>query len=124
MIASGTRTNSYVLGSTEKKRSHVETPESREWVSTIEVVSPHGGFIRPLVIFMGLSWSKLIFEPETKPQDGERRLLIMDGHGSHTAIDFLWHCKQNKIHILSLPAHPSNALQHLDLGVFATLESI
>ncbi|KAH0174500.1 hypothetical protein KCU67_g732, partial [Aureobasidium melanogenum] len=152
-IAMGVCTNSYVLGSSEKSRSYVKSPESREWVSIIEVVSPTGGFTRPLVIFKGitpqtthfptdtpdwlyttsengwttnskgLSWLQTIFEPETRPQDGQWRLLIMDGHGSHTTIDFLWYCKQNKIHLLFLPAHTSHVLQPLDLGVFAPLKS-
>ncbi|KAI4745532.1 hypothetical protein E4T50_04115 [Aureobasidium sp. EXF-12298] len=47
----------------------------------------------------------------------------MDGHGSHTAIDFLWYCKQNKIHLLFLPGHISHVLQPLNLGVFAPLKS-
>jgi hypothetical protein len=47
----------------------------------------------------------------------------MDGYGSHVAINFLWHCKQNKIHLLFLPAHTSHVLQPLDLGVFAPLKS-
>jgi hypothetical protein len=47
----------------------------------------------------------------------------MDGHGSHTAINFLYFCKQNKIHLLFLPAHTSHVLQPLDLGVFAPLKS-
>ncbi|KAI4835301.1 hypothetical protein E4T44_08664 [Aureobasidium sp. EXF-8845] len=54
-IALGVCTNSYVLGSSKKKRSYVKSPESREWVSIIEVVSPHGGCIRPLVIFKGIA---------------------------------------------------------------------
>lgn len=71
----------------------------------------------------GISWLENIFIPETRPQNGQWRLLIMDGHGSHTAIDFLWLCKQNKIHLLFLPAHTSHVLQPLDLGVFAPLKS-
>ncbi|KAI4750748.1 hypothetical protein E4T52_16693 [Aureobasidium sp. EXF-3400] len=152
-IALGVCANSYVLGSSKKKRSYVKSPESREWVSIIEVVSPTGGFIRPLVIFKGtapqtshfptdtpdwrytsstngwttnskgLSWLTTMYEPETRPQNGQWRLLIMDGHGSHTAVDFLWYCKQNKIHLLFLPAHTSHVLQPLDLGVFAPLKS-
>jgi hypothetical protein len=54
-----------------------------------------------------------MFEPETRPQNNEWRLLIVDGHGSHTTIDFLWYCKQNKIHLLFLPAHTSHVLQPL-----------
>ena len=152
-IALGVCANSYVLGSSKKKRSYVKSPESREWVSIIEVVSPTGGFIRPLVIFKGtapqtshfptdtpdwrytgstngwttnskgLSWLTTMYEPETRPRNGQWRLLIMDGHGSHTAVDFLWYCKQNKIHLLFLPAHTSHVLQPLDLGVFAPLKS-
>ena len=152
-IALGVCTNSRVLASSSKRRSYVKSPESREWVSIIEVVSPLGGFTRPLVIFKGIapqtshfpddtpdwryttsqngwttngkgiSWLQDIFIPETQPQNGQWRLLIMDGHGSHTATEFLWICKQNKIHLLFLPAHSSHVLQPLDLGVFAPLKS-
>jgi hypothetical protein len=54
-IALGVCANSYVLRSLEKKRSYVKSPESREWVSIVEVVSLIGGFIWPLVIFKGLA---------------------------------------------------------------------
>jgi hypothetical protein len=37
--------------------------------------------------------------------------------------DFLWYYKQDKIHLLFLPAHISLVLQPSDLGVFAPLES-
>ncbi|KAI4745529.1 hypothetical protein E4T50_04116 [Aureobasidium sp. EXF-12298] len=96
-IALGVCANSYVLESSKKKRSYVKSPESREWVLIIEVVSPTGGFIRPLVIFKGtvpqtshfptdtpdwrykssangwktnvkgLSWLTTMYEPETRP---------------------------------------------------------
>jgi hypothetical protein len=52
-IALGVCANSYVLRSSEKKRLYVKSPESREWVSIVEVISLIGGFIRPLVIFKG-----------------------------------------------------------------------
>ncbi|KER00491.1 hypothetical protein AUEXF2481DRAFT_34698 [Aureobasidium subglaciale EXF-2481] len=92
-----------------------------------------GGFIRPLVIFKGaapqstwfpvntpdyhLHWLQTIFKLETRPNTGTWRLLILDGHGSHTAIDFLWFCKQNQIYLLFLPAHASHVLQPLDLAL-------
>lgn len=44
-IALGVCANSFVLGSSSKKRSYVKSLGSREWVSIIEVVSPTGGFI-------------------------------------------------------------------------------
>lgn len=71
----------------------------------------------------GLSWLKTMFEPETRSQNGEWRLLIKDGHGSHTSIKYLWHCKQNKINLLFSPAYTSHVLQPLDLGVVAPLKS-
>ncbi|TIA33351.1 hypothetical protein D6C78_07615 [Aureobasidium pullulans] len=152
--AVGVCTNSYVLASSSQRRSYVKSPESREWVSIIEIVSPAGGFARPLVIFKdtapqtthfptdtpdwlyttsengwttnskGISWLYDIFIiPETQPKDGQWRLLIMDGHGSHTSTEFLWICKQNKVHLLFLPANTSHVLQPLDLGVSAPLKS-
>ena len=51
------------------------------------------------------------------------RLLILDGHGSHTPIDFMWECRENKIHLLYLPAHSSHLLQPLDLAAFSVLKS-
>jgi hypothetical protein len=64
-----------------------------------------------------------MFIPQTQPDGNNWRLLIMDGHGSHVSIDFLWLCKQHKIQLLFLPAHSSHVLQPLDLGVFAPLKS-
>lgn len=50
-------------------------------------------------------------------------MLILDGHGSHTHIDFMWECRVNQVEIIYLPAHSSHVLQPLDLGVFAPLKS-
>jgi hypothetical protein len=71
----------------------------------------------------GISWLQDIFIPETSPQNGQWRLLIMDGRGSHTATEFFWICKQNKKHLLFLPAHSIHVSQPLDLGVFVPLKS-
>jgi hypothetical protein len=60
----------------------------------------------------GYHWLQRIFIPETQPQRNEWRLLVLDGHGIHTAIDLSF-----------LPAHTSHVLQPLDLGVFAPLKS-
>ncbi|KAI0997864.1 hypothetical protein K3495_g10325 [Podosphaera aphanis] len=150
-IALGIRINSIVLASSTKKRTYVKSPESREWVSIIETVSATGSYIRSLIIFKGnnpqntwfpevtpewyfttsengwtnnfiaLQWLKNVFIPETRPQTSDHRLLIMDGHGSHTSPEFLLLCKQNNIQLLFLPAHSSHVLQPLDLGVFAPL---
>ncbi|RYO82061.1 hypothetical protein DL762_006793 [Monosporascus cannonballus] len=72
---------------------------------------------------IGLKWLREVFIPHTKPQDpDEWRLLVIDGHNSHTTEEFMWMCLQNKIYIIFLPAHASHVFQPLDVGVFATLK--
>lgn len=73
--------------------------------------------------FIGYEWLQRIFIPNTSPSSGGWRLLLLDGHGSPTPIDFMWLCKLNKIHILYLPAHASHLLQPLDLAPFSVLKT-
>ena len=72
---------------------------------------------------IGYEWLQRIFIPNTSPSTGGYRLLLLDGHGSYTPIDFMILCKANKIHILYLPAHASHLLQPLDLAPFSVLKS-
>ena len=50
-------------------------------------------------------------------------MLILDGHGSHVSLDFLWLCKQNQIFPLFLPPHATHLLQPLDLTGFSVVKS-
>jgi 4-hydroxybenzoate polyprenyltransferase len=54
---------------------------------------------------------------------GKKRLLIVDGHGSHATDDFMWHCYINDVYLLYLPAHSSLVLQPLDLSFFSPLKT-
>ena len=72
---------------------------------------------------IGLNWLKVIFLPETAPRDGGHRMLVMDGHGSHIAIDFLWLCKQHDVQLVFLPPYSSYLLQPLDLAVFSSMKA-
>lgn len=70
-----------------------------------------------------VEWLKKVFIPRTQPSDPtERRLLVLDGHGSHESVDFMYLCYQHKIHLLYLPPHTSHVLQPLDLSVFSPLK--
>ncbi|OBS20524.1 hypothetical protein FPOA_17809 [Fusarium poae] len=72
---------------------------------------------------IALKWLRSVFIPQTKPQDSDQwRLLILDGHGSHTTEEFMLECYIHKIWLLFLPAHSSHVLQPLDLGVFSALK--
>ncbi len=73
---------------------------------------------------LALEWLIEVFIPLTRPQrPQEYRLLVVDGHGSHTTDDFMYECFKNKIYLLFLPAHTSHVLQPLDLSVFGPLKS-
>ena len=72
---------------------------------------------------IGVEWLQRIFLPETAPAEGQYRLLILDGHGSHIDLDFLLLCKQNKVYLLYLPAHSSHVLQPLDLAPFSVIKT-
>lgn len=69
-----------------------------------------------------LEWVQGTFEPQTRPSGSQRRLLIMDGHGSHITAKFISFCMDNAIDLLILPPHCSHVLQPLDVGVFSPLK--
>lgn len=152
-IALGVCTSSRVLASSLKKRTYKKSPQTREWVTILETINAAGQIIKPLIIFKGrapqttwfegdtpdwmyttsengwtanriaLGWLQQIYIPETSKECSRHRMLIMDGHGSHIDIEFLWLCKQHNIQLLFLPAHSSHVLQPLDLGVFSPLKT-
>jgi DDE superfamily endonuclease/helix-turn-helix, Psq domain/Tc5 transposase DNA-binding domain len=71
-----------------------------------------------------VEWLQKIFIPQTTPNDpSEARLLVLDGHGSHETIEFMWECFAHNIQLLFLPPHTSHVLQPLDLAVFSSLKT-
>jgi len=73
----------------------------------------------------GLEWLRRCFEPATREKaNGNHRLLILDGHGSHETALFLGHCRLHKILVLRLPPHTSHLLQPLDVGLFGPRKKI
>ncbi|KAI1004118.1 hypothetical protein K3495_g4091 [Podosphaera aphanis] len=148
----GICSNTMVIASSQVRRASVKSPENREWVSTLEAISATGKIIKPLVIFKGkppqlswfgestpdwtytttekgwtsnmtaLAWLKEVFLPQTTPEESRSRMLLLDGHGSHATVDFMWEYKKNNVHLVFLPPHSSHVLQPLDLGVFSPLK--
>jgi hypothetical protein len=51
------------------------------------------------------------------------RLLIVDGHGSHTQGEFIFECLINQVLIVYLLPHTSHLSQPCDLGPLARLKS-
>lgn len=72
---------------------------------------------------IGLLRLRNIFEPVSKNyMTGAKQLLILDGHSSHLTAEFDDFCKQHAIIYLCMPAHASQLLQPLDIGVFSPLK--
>jgi hypothetical protein len=68
-------------------------------------------------------WLTTVFEPHTRlSQAGSRRLLVLDGHGSHMTANVIAFCMENAIDLLVLPPHCSHILQPLDGSIFAPLK--
>lgn len=73
---------------------------------------------------IALEWLRQIFIPQTKPDHpSEPRLLILDGHGSHMTLDFMFECYENNIFLLFLIPHTSHVCQPLDLSIFGPLKA-
>lgn len=67
-------------------------------------------------------WVSNLFDPETRREDSRRRLLILDGHGSHLTSQFIAYCLNSAIDLVVLPPHTSHILQPLDVAVFSPLK--
>ena len=151
--ALGVCTNQTVIGSSSTTQSYKKSPDTREWVSIIEAISALAKKCRPLIIFkgkslqttwfhhdktpdwlyttsengwtsnnIGLAWLHQIFLPETA-RNGRPRILLLDGHGSHATIQFMWDCFTNNVHLYYLIPHSSHVLQPLDLSCFSAVKS-
>lgn len=70
----------------------------------------------------GYEWLTKVFEPNTRRNDGKRRLLLTDGHDSHVTARFIAFCIDNTIDLVVLPPHTSHRLQPLDVGIFSPLK--
>jgi hypothetical protein len=69
-----------------------------------------------------LAWLTEVFLPQTR-QDDEWRLLLVDGHGSHSTGEFQWECLSNQVVLVYLLPHSTHLTQPADLGPFAHLKN-
>jgi hypothetical protein len=152
-IALGVCRSTTVIGSTQTSSTLLKRAENREWVTVIETISALGNKLRPLVIFkgknvqsswfhlndvpdwlfatsingwtsndLGMKWLRQIFLPETACA-GEKRILLLDGHGSHQTIEFMKECFDSNVNCFYLIPHSSYVLQPLDLTCFSLIKS-
>lgn len=132
------------------KQVYISDPNNREIVTSMESISGTGKTTDPMMIMVGLlmkekhfpeglndgirlamsesgytndilsfEWLKH-FDAQTRPPNGEWRMLVIDGHGSHLTIEFIVYCYRPdvKISVFLLPAHSTHLLQPLDIRGF------
>ena len=67
---------------------------------------------------IAMLWLEHFDEQTRGKQQGQYRLLIFDGHGSHMTYQFISKCEQLKIIPFCLIAHSTHATQPLDVACF------
>ena len=81
----------------------------------IAVGTSESGYSNDLLSFQWLQhWNRL----SKRTQQGEYRLLIIDGYESHLSFQFVRYCEMEKICLLRLPPHSTHFLQPLDVVIF------
>lgn len=71
---------------------------------------------------LGIAWLQHFIKHTVGRRVGAHQLLIIDGHGSHTSLEFQDIRKENNIYTLCMPPHLSHLLQPLDVGCFSLLK--
>jgi hypothetical protein len=54
----------------------------------------------------------------------EYKLLLLDGHGSHLAMNFITFCNENKIILAVFPSYATHKLQPLDVVLYGPLSEV
>lgn len=62
------------------------------------------------------------FKKNVQPTKDNPVLLILDNHSSHLSLVAVNYCRDNGIHLLTLPPHSSHKMQPLDRGFFGPLK--
>ena len=84
--------------------------------NTLHMKSPNGYIDKELF----LRWFTDLFIPQTRHLG--KRMLIIDGHGSHLTLDFIDLARANDIIVYCLPPHTTHVLQPLDVAVYGPLK--
>ncbi|OWT42482.1 DDE superfamily endonuclease domain-containing protein [Pochonia chlamydosporia 170] len=71
---------------------------------------------------LSLEWIRHFDKHTASTAKGVKRLLILDGHGSHHTKEFIEYCDSHNIIPFGLPSHLTHILQPLDVCVFQPLK--
>jgi hypothetical protein len=145
-------TSKVVTSSDTVGRAVVVQPGNRNWITTIECIDASGWCIPPFVILSGklhqaswyqhlppdwvvavsdngwttdelsIEWVRHFNRHTASCTHGVYRLLILDGHSSHSTPEFDHYCTENNIITLCMPPHTSHLLQLLGVSCFSLLK--
>ncbi|XP_044715300.1 DDE superfamily endonuclease domain-containing protein [Hirsutella rhossiliensis] len=100
-----------------------------ESATAIEAISAGGAFIPAFLILSGqmhmtscLEWLQHFDKHSAKTSRSSKRLLILDGHGSHHTRQFIQYCDEHGIIPFGMPPNLTHLLQPLDVVVFQPLK--
>lgn len=71
---------------------------------------------------VAFAWIKFFNENTKKIGSSAWRLLIIDGHTTHTTYEFIQYANDNNIEVFGLPPHLTHLLQPLDVVIFSPIK--
>ncbi|KGQ02871.1 hypothetical protein BBAD15_g11910 [Beauveria bassiana D1-5] len=92
---------------------------SDELYAAMKVSVTSSGYTNDEITF---KWLQHFQSHSIKCQVGAKRLLILDGHGSHHTIEFIKYCEDSGIIPFGMPPHLTHLLQPLDVVIFQPLK--
>jgi hypothetical protein len=74
---------------------------------------------------IGAEWIE-IFDKQTKHkvEEGEYRLLLVDGHNSHYTVEFLLYAREKLILVVCYIPHSTHIYQGLNVVIFSPLKKM
>lgn len=135
-----------------KQVSKVTSGERGQLITVCGAINAIGNHLPPFIIFPRKNWQQrmidggppgtegaphpsgwmtgpnfllflIFFHKHVRCTKDNPCLIIFDNHESHITIDSINYCKDNGIHLLTIPPHTSQKLQPLDRIVFGALKS-
>ena len=91
------------------------------YIVSISITCSEKGYTNGVI---GREWIEE-FDNQTRhtAPNGEKRLLVVDGHNSHYTAELLEYAMENGIVILAYPPHCTHALQGQDVVIFSTFKN-
>ena len=99
------------------KQSFPSSPYKAEGIPGTLYAKSTNGYMDEELFF---NWFSRLFVPRTNHLG--KRILFIDGHGSHISVRIIDFAGANNVILFCLPPHTTHLLQPLDVAVFSPLK--